>query len=29
MDMDSQGLSGLGRGVYSPYFLMEGLAMTW
>jgi hypothetical protein len=28
MDMDYQGLSGVGRGVYSPYFLMEGLAMA-
>lgn len=27
MDIDSQGLFGVGRGVYKPYFLMVGLTM--
>jgi hypothetical protein len=28
MEMDSQGLYGVGRGVYSPCFLMVGLEMV-
>jgi len=28
MDIDSQGLFGVGKGEYNPYFLMSGLVMT-
>ena len=29
IEMDSHGLSGIGRGVYMPYLLVVGLAIAW